>query len=183
MVQLPRNKKQTQKKQQHIDWTLSLKCDHQIWPWPWPWPWIFKVKYRIHYILAKSGPIATKQKADISIELLSLKCDHWIWPWLWPWPWISKVKYGISYISTKNGPIATKQKAKISIELYASNVTIGFDLHHDLDLEFPRSNMEFAISQPNMVWLPQNEKFIWRLNWRPQWPSSLTLAMTLKVEV
>ena len=54
MFWLARNKK-------HIDWTLSLKCDHWIWPWPWPWPWIFKVKYGIHYILAKDGPIATKQ--------------------------------------------------------------------------------------------------------------------------
>ena len=29
---------------EHIDWTLGLKCEHQFWPWPWPWPWIFKVK-------------------------------------------------------------------------------------------------------------------------------------------
>ena len=27
-------------KSKHVDWTLSLKCDHQIWPWPWPWQWI-----------------------------------------------------------------------------------------------------------------------------------------------
>ena len=27
-------------------------------------------------------------------------------------------------------------------------MTIGFDLGHDLDLEFSRSNIEFAISQP-----------------------------------
>ena len=39
--------------------------------------------------------------------------------------------------------IPTKRKANTSIELYASNVKIGFDLGHDLDLEF--SNMEFAI--------------------------------------
>ena len=56
-------------KNQHIDWNLSLKCDHRIWPWPWPWPWIFKVKYGIRYILSKNGPIATKQKANISIQL------------------------------------------------------------------------------------------------------------------
>ena len=31
--------------------------------------WIFKVKYGISYISAKSGPIATKRKANISIEL------------------------------------------------------------------------------------------------------------------
>ena len=56
-------------KSKHIDWTLGLKCDHQIWPWPWPWPWIFKVKYGICYISAKNGPIAMKQKANLSIEL------------------------------------------------------------------------------------------------------------------
>ena len=56
-------------KSKHVDWNLSLKCDHRIWPWPWPWPWIFKVKYRIRFISARNGPIATKQKANISIEL------------------------------------------------------------------------------------------------------------------
>ena len=119
-------------KSKHIDWTLGLKCDHQVWPWPWPWPWIFKVKY------------------------------------------------GIRYISVKNGAIATKRKEKISIDFKASNVTIRFDLGHDLDLQFPRSNMEFAISLPKMVWLSRNEKQTCRLNSRPQmWTSDLTLAMTL----
>ena len=60
----------------HIDWTLSLKCDHQIWPWPWPWPWIFKVKYEICYISTKSGTIATRRKANISIWTLGLKFDN-----------------------------------------------------------------------------------------------------------
>ena len=80
--------------------------------------------------------------------ILGLKFDHRVWPWLWPWPWIFKVKYRICYISAQNGPINTKWKTNISIELKASNVTIRFDLGHDLDLEFSRSNMEFAISQP-----------------------------------
>ena len=65
-----------QMKSQHIDWTLGLKCDHQIWPWPWPWPWIFKVKYEICYISTKSGPIATRRKANISIWTLGLKFDN-----------------------------------------------------------------------------------------------------------
>ena len=39
-----------------------------------------------------------------------------------------------------------------------------FDLCHDLDLEFSRSNIEFAISQPKMVRLPRNEKQTYRLN-------------------
>ena len=50
-------------------------------------------------------------------------------------------------------------------------MTIGFDLGHDLDLEFSRSNIEFAISQPKMVRLPRNEKQTYRWNSRPQmWP-------------
>ena len=61
------------------------------------------------------------------------------------------MKYGICYISAINGPIATKRKANISIELKASNVTMGFDLGHDLDLELSRSNMEFAISQSKVI--------------------------------
>ena len=112
-----------------------------------------------------------------------LKCDHRVWPWPWPWPWIFKVKYRICYISAKNGPIATKRKANISIELKASNVTIRFDLGHDLDLEFSKSNMEFPISQPKVVRLPQNKKQTYRLNSRPEmWPMCLTLTITLTFE-
>ena len=97
--------------------------------------------------------------------------------------WIFKVKYGICYISTKNGPIAMKRKANISIELQGSNVTIGFDLGHDLDLEFSRSNIEFAMSQPKMVQLPWNKKQTYRLKSRPQmWPMGLTLTKTLTFE-
>ena len=58
-----------EKKSKRIDWTLGLKCDHRVWPWPWPWPWIFEVRYGICYISAKNGAIATKRKANISIEL------------------------------------------------------------------------------------------------------------------
>ena len=75
-------------KSKHIDWTLGLKFDHRVWLWPWPWPSIFKVKYRICYISAKNGRIATKRKANISIELqasnvtngfeLDHNLDHWI---------------------------------------------------------------------------------------------------------
>ena len=57
------------------------------------------------------------------------------------------------YLLQANGAIATKQIANISIDLKASIVTFGFDLGHDLDLEFSRSNMEFAISLPKMVLL------------------------------
>ena len=54
------------------------------------------------------------------------------------------------------------------------------DFRRDLDPDFSRSNMEFAISQPKMVRLPWNEKQTYRLNSRAQmWPLVLTLAMTL----
>ena len=52
----------------------------------------------------------------------------------------------------------------ISIELLASNVTIGFGLGHDFDLEFFRSNMDFVISQPKMVRLPRNTRQTYRMN-------------------
>ena len=39
-----------------------------------------------------------------------------------------------------------KQKANISVEV-ASNMTIGFDLGHGLDLEFSSSNIEFTLSK------------------------------------
>ena len=109
-------------KSKHIDWTLGLKCDHRVWLWPWPWPWIFKVKYRICYISAKNGQIASKWKANISIELqasnmtngfelghnldlwiLKVKCDLDLWPHRWPWPWIFMVKFWNSCISEWEG--------------------------------------------------------------------------------
>ena len=49
-----------------------------------------------------------------------------------------------------------------------------------LDLQFSRSNMKFAMSQPIMVQLPRNTKQTYQLNSSPyMWPSDLTLAMTL----
>ena len=100
-------------KSKYIDWTLGLKCDHQISPWPWPWPWIFRNKCRICNILTKSSPIAAKRRGNISIELqasnvtsgFDLDHDHdlWIfkvkfdldiWPHTWPWPWIAVSQNG-----------------------------------------------------------------------------------------
>ena len=111
-------------KSKHIDWSEGLKFHHQVWPWPWPWPWIFKVKYEIGYISTKSGPIAMKQKANISIELqasnvtngldlghdldlwiFKIKCDLDLWPYIWPWPRIFMVKFGSSFISEWEGQL------------------------------------------------------------------------------
>ena len=102
---------------------------------------------------------------------------------LWPWPWIFKVKYGICFISAENGPIDTKLKANLLFVLQALNVTMRFDLGHDLDLNFPRSNMKFAMSQPKMIRLPQNENQTYWLNSRHQMQSlGLILAMTLTLD-
>ena len=109
-------------KSKHIDWTLGLKCDHQVWFWPWPWPWIFKVKNKVCYISAKNCQIASKRKANISIELqasnvtngfeldhnldlwiLKVKCDLDLWPHRWSWPWIFMVKFWNSCISEWEG--------------------------------------------------------------------------------
>ena len=145
--------------------TLTFNFQGQIW--------------NLLYLSQKWSNCHEKKSRHID-RTLGLKCDHQVWPWPWPWHWIFMVKHEISYISAQDGPIATKRKANISIELWASNVTIRFDLGHDLDLELSRSNIEFAISQPKMVQLPRNEKQTYRLNVRPQiWLSSLALAMTL----
>ena len=45
----------------------------------WLWPWIFKIQYPICYIPGKNGPIATKWKTSISIEVntkITLECAH-----------------------------------------------------------------------------------------------------------
>ena len=127
------------------------------------------------------------------------KCDHHLWPWPWPWPWFFKVKYVICYISAQNGPIAMKRKANIPIELKASNVTIRFDLGHQLDLEFSRSTIEFAFSQPKrsdyhetkskrIEWIPGLKWDQWVWPWQWPWslnfqgqmsPRSLTIHMVL----
>ena len=53
------------------------------------------------------------------------------------------------------------------------------DFHHDLHLEFSRSNMELAISRPRMSNC-HKKKQTYRLNSRPQmWPSGVTLAIIL----
>ena len=106
-------------KSKHIDWTLGLKCDHQVWPWPWPWPWILKVKYRICYISAKNGPITTKRKSK-----------HIDWtPRLQMWP------SGLTLAMT------------LTFVFWRSNVTLTFHHTHDRDHGFSWSNFEIPVSQ------------------------------------
>ena len=146
MVRLPRNEKQTylwnsgpQIPPLGLTLTLTMTLNFQGQSW------------NLLYLSQKWSDCHETKSKHIDWTQ-GLKCDHAVWPWPWPWPWIFKVKYWICYISAKNSPIATKPKANISIELKASNVIMGFDFGHDLDLEFSRSNMNFAISQSKVIW-------------------------------
>ena len=105
-------------KSKHIDWTIGLKCDHWVWPWPWPWPWIFKVKYGISYISAKSAPIATNKKQTYRLNSR---------PQMWP--------MGLNLTIT------------LTFEFWRLNVTLSFDHTHDLDHGFSWSNFAMAESQ------------------------------------
>ena len=187
MVRLPRDEKQTHRLNSRPQmWPSGLTFFNDCWPWPidylirfWS---ILVVTLTLNFQSQIWNLLYLSQKWSDCHETKSkhIKCDHRVWPWPWPWPWRLKVKYGICYTSAKNGAIATKRKANKSIDFKASNVTIEFDLGHDLDLEFSRSNVEFAISLPKMVRLPRNEKQTYRLNPGTQmWPSNLTLAITL----
>ena len=111
-------------KSKHIDWTLGLKCDHQVWPWPWASPWIFKVKYGICYISTKKSQITTKRKANISNEfqasnvtngfdlgndfdlwIFKVRCDQDLWPDTWCWLRIFMVKFWNSCTSEWEGRV------------------------------------------------------------------------------
>ena len=76
-----------------------------------------------------------------------------------------------------------KRNACILFVRYALNMTMRFELDHDHDLKFSRSNMKFAISPPNMVRLQRNEMQTYRLNSMQQIQTSgLALAMTLTLD-
>ena len=102
-------------------------------------PWLFP-----DFPISRHFPWLFTKFPDFSLTLKNknfpwLFPDRWqpcVWPWPWYWRWIFKVKHGICYISAKIDPLATKQKENISIGHKASNVTISFDLGHDLDLDF-----------------------------------------------
>ena len=88
-----------EKNNKHVNWTLDLKCEHQV----WPWPWIFKVKCLICYILSQNDLIASKWKNECIVWKLGLKCSLYLrngmtdwcekkevnWlvaePTMWPW--------------------------------------------------------------------------------------------------
>ena len=80
-------------------------------------------------------------------KMLDPCCDFQCPPHPWPWPWIFKVRFWKCCISGMGGPIDMEWKGCESIGCYTHFVTSNFDLNHDLDLGFSRSNFEKIVSQ------------------------------------
>ena len=115
MVRLPRNEKQT----------CRLNSRPQLWPSGLTLAMTLTLNFQSNiwnFLYLSQNPIATKQKANISIELqasnvtnvceLDHNFDLWIlkvkrdldpWPHTWPWPWIFMVKFWNSCISGWEG--------------------------------------------------------------------------------
>ena len=133
------------------------------WPHPWPWPWIFKVFFfkQLHLRNGGYGSIGCYTKyvtlsfdfdrgysimntikggmAGIWVDrLLYQICDIE----LWLRPWILKVKFWKSSIIVIRGWI---EKGCDSIGCWTQVMTLNFDLTHDLDLGFSRSNFNSHI--------------------------------------
>ena len=69
-------------KTKHVDWTISLKCDHWILPGPWPWIWgqIWNLLY-----LSQRWFDCHKMKSTHIEEWTKGLNGHQVWPWPWPW--------------------------------------------------------------------------------------------------
>ena len=80
-------------------------------------------------------------------RMLNPHCDFELSPHPWPWPWILKVKFWKSRNSGMRCPIDMEWKGCEWTECWTHVVTLNFDLTHDPDLEFFRSNFEIAVSQ------------------------------------
>ena len=101
----------------------------------------------------------------------------------WPWPWIFKVKFWKCCISGMGWPIDMERKGCESIECYTHFVTFNFDLNHDLDFGFSRSNFEKVVSQEWDGRLAWYEKNVSRYNIGPMlWLSTFGSPMTLTLD-
>ena len=128
MVRMPRNEKQTyQLNSKASNVTIRFDLGHDL---------------VSSYISAKSSPIPTKRKANLSIELLASNgtngfhldqnLDLWTlkvkrdldpWPYTWPWPWIFMVKFLHCYISEWEGRL-TLHRGDGSRSLMTMTMTI-----------------------------------------------------------
>ena len=70
---------------------------------------------------------------------------------LWPWPWVFKVKFWKSCIPGTGWQIDIERKVCELIGCQTHFVTLNFDLTHDLDLGFSRSNFKKLYIRNRMV--------------------------------
>ena len=108
-------------------------------------------------------------------------CDFQRSPHPWPWPWIFKVKFWKSHIWGMGWPIDMERKwvDKILHPL----CDFQFDLKHDLDLGFSRSNFGKVISQEWDGRLTWNQRDVSRWNVGPMlWLSTFTSSMTMTLD-
>ena len=72
--------------------------------------------------------------------MLDTFCGFQHSPHPWPWPWIFKVKFWKCCISGMGWAIDMERKGCESLECYTHFVIFNFDLNHDHDRGFSRSN-------------------------------------------
>ena len=90
--------------------------------------------------------------------MLEPHCYFELWPHPGPWPWIFKVKFWKSHNSGMGCLIDMEWKGHEWTECWTHVVTLNFDLPHELDREFFRSNFEIAVSQEQEGRLTWNER-------------------------
>ena len=130
-----------------VDRMLGPCCGFQLSPHSWPWPWIFQGQILKMLYLRNGRADWHGTKRMWVYRMLHILCDFQLWPQTWPWPWIFKVKFWKSRISGIGWLIHMEQKGCEPIGCYTYFVTFNFDLNHDLDLGFSRSNFDKVVSQ------------------------------------
>ena len=112
-------------------------------------------------------------------RMLDPHCDFELWPHPWPWPLNFKVKFWKSRNSAMGCQIDMEWKGCESIGGSTHLVTLNYDLTHDLDPWFSRSNFEKFITQEQDTRSTWNERDVNRLNVGAMlWLSTLTSPMT-----
>ena len=164
MVWLPRNKKQI----------YRLNSKHQMWPMNLTFAVAFELEFSrssMEFTISWPKMVQLAQNKCKQIGWTPcIICDHQIWPSPWHWAWIFKVKYGICYISSQKGSDCHKTKSK------HIDQNLGLKCDHRiwhwpwLWLSIFKVKFGICYISVKMVWLPQNETYRYRLNWRPQWP-------------
>ena len=142
------------------------------WTWPvdylirfssWPWPSIFKVKYGIHDILAKNGPIATQQTCQLNSK---------------PQLWLSDLTWAMTLTLNRQSLIWKLlylcQKCSDCHKTISKHIdwTLCFKYDHRIwPWPWPWLCIFKVKSQPKMVWLHTecteglNDHQVWSRPW------------------